>query len=690
MSSIQLSGLSTGIDTAAIIEQLMQVERRRLNTLQMNMSGFTTKRDAITQLSSKMSTFRSALQALSDASQLRSYEAKTSDSDLLTASANYNAYEGTHNIKIRQMASANRWVHSGFSYLSQYVGAGNLILSYNNQEFVVQTTDTTTLEDLVTLINNDPDNTGITASILEYDDPSGGRYHLVFSGRQSGSDYQISINTSNTDVHTSTQMLVNGDDAALTTKISQLGENFGTDTHQILIDGTLHDGAAIETREFQINQYTTLEELLDEIEGAFGDTVRARLEDGKIVVTDKASGTSSLSISLSFVSGGGDAAWTPPTFTETTEGGSVTSGLSTLDPSDPTQFIETQAAQDALIKIDGYPPGADDDESTWIRRSSNTIDNVIAGVTLNLHGVTGNDEDGYSSIEVSLNRDTGALKDKMQAMIDAYNAVIMYIDEKTAYNEEEKKSGILSSEYSLSSIQSVIRSAFNLNATGFTSNDTFLNPKDIGLTLGADGMLSLDEAAFDEAIVEDYLGLLSLIGAQKTGTSDSTTVKFYQASRYTEAGQYDVRVTIEAGAVTSAQIKLKSEDWSAARDMTISGNTLYGSNESATSGPVNPEYSLALTVDASQDGTFDAMISIRQGFAGGLYETVDDMLKTGSGRLPIAQTGIQSRISNIERQIETEEARLERAEERLRGQYARLERNMQSIQQQMAGLSMLG
>ena len=101
---------------------------------------------------------------------------------MLTVSAGGSAFEGTHNVKIRQLATANRWVHDGFNYVSQYVGEGNLILSYNNQEFVVQTTATTTLQELVDLINNDPDNPGITASILDYQSGSG-RYHLVLSGR---------------------------------------------------------------------------------------------------------------------------------------------------------------------------------------------------------------------------------------------------------------------------------------------------------------------------------------------------------------------------------------------------------------------------------------------------------------------------------------------------------------------------
>jgi len=691
MASIQLSGLSTGIDTAAIIERLMAVERRRLTILQSNISSYKTKQDAVSKLDTKLSAFRSALNALSDSSQLRSYESKTSNSDLLTATANNNAYEGTHNIKIKQMATANRWVHNGFDYMSQFVGAGNLILSYQNREFIVQTTDDTTLQDLVELINNDPDNPGITASILEYNS-AGGRFHLVLSGRESGSDFQISINASNTEVHTSSVMQnADGQNAALTTRLSNLqgASGFGTGAtpDRIRIQGTLHDSSPVD-QSFQINPYTTVEELMNQIESAFGGTIKATLDEGALVVTDRTSGSSALTISLSLESGDeSSAVWTPPIFTETTAGGSISSGLALLDSS---TFMETQAAQDSMIKIDGYPPGDDTDPNTWIRRSSNSISDVIAGVTLNLHGATGNDADGYNSVEVTLNRNTVNLKDKMQAMVDAYNAVIKLIDEKTAYNKEEKKSGVLSSEYSLSSIKSLIRTPLLFNTAGFSSRDSFVKPEDIGLKIKADGTLTLDANAFDEAISEDYMGLLSLIGAKKTGGTNSSIIKFYQASSYTEAGQYEVRVSIEEGVVTAAQIKLKDEDWSAARDMTISGGTLYGSSETGAKGyPAHPEYSMVLSVDTTQNGAFEAAVHVKQGFAGNLQKIVDDMLKPGTGRVSLAATAIQGRIDNVNKRVSDEEDRLKRVEERLHAQYARLESLIQSIQQQMSGLSML-
>jgi flagellar capping protein FliD len=44
MSSLQLPGLSTGIDTKALIDQLMAVERRRLAAYTSNVSQYEEKK----------------------------------------------------------------------------------------------------------------------------------------------------------------------------------------------------------------------------------------------------------------------------------------------------------------------------------------------------------------------------------------------------------------------------------------------------------------------------------------------------------------------------------------------------------------------------------------------------------------------------------------------------------------------
>ena len=85
---------------------------------------------------------------------------------------------------------------------------------------------------------------------------------------------------------------------------------------------------------------------------------------------------------------------TLPTVIQDIAGGSVSATLTGFASAD---FTETRSAQDSLIKVDAYPTGADD----WISRSSNTIDDVISGVTLHLHDTSFNGTT-YDPIEVNL------------------------------------------------------------------------------------------------------------------------------------------------------------------------------------------------------------------------------------------------------------------------------------------------
>lgn len=697
MASLQLPGLSTGLDTSALIAQLMQVERRRLTMFEVGIAKKKETRTAVNELQSKLNTFKNALNSLADSSQLRAFNATSSNGDKVSVQAGGGAHEGSHSVQVKQLATANRWVHDGFKYSTSSVGAGTFILSYNHQELVVQTTDQTTLQDMVNLINNDPDNPGVTASILKHDDGSGTPYHLVLNGRQSGSDYQISINSSNAEIRTAaTTLQTNGANAALTTKLSALsdfsgqGINFLT-VNEVAIAGTLNDGTAVDVS-VAINAYTTVADLIGEIEASFDGSVKVTFDEGQLKITDKTSGVSQMTLSVAFNT---DEESAVLDFNQTSQGGSINASIAAFAAS---TFLQTQAAQDSLLKVDDYPPDILDPETgevveeRWIRRSTNTVDDVISGVTLNLHGSTANSDGGYDKLEVNMTRNTESLKSKMQAMMDAYNAVVMYFDEKTKYDPETNTSGILSREFNLTSLRSVIRTPFLSNATGFGSSDAFINPRDIGLSFGSDGMLNLDQDKFNTAITENYLGVLALVGAQKTGSSsgsDAASVKFYDSSKYTQAGSYNVRVEIDAeGTITSALIKLAGEDWSQARQAEVSGNYIYGASGSTTAR--NPEFDLQLAIDTTQVGrTLEATVSVRQGFAGNLHDIVDKANDASTGRMAISKKSIDNHISNLNKRIEQEESRLEKVQARLTAKYARLERMLTSIQQQFSGLNMI-
>lgn len=700
MASLQLSGLSTGIDTQSIIKQLMEIESQRLTKYQQKLTKFEEKKSTISQLNTHMTSFKSALSSIYSKTSLKSFNVTSSDSDVLTATATSSAYEGSHSIQVKQLATANRWVHEGFKYSTSFVGEGTMVLAYDNQEMIVQATSKTTLQDLVNQINNSSDNPGITASILKYNDGSGKEYHLVLSGDKSGSDYQISVQSSNSEVHNAaTTLLSSGSNAQLTTKISELDDFSGQsmdffDVDEIVISGTDHMGNTVNTT-VQTTLLMTLEDVIEQAEDAFGDSVRITLDEGQLKVTDKSSGASLMTLSLSFNTATQSATLN---FSQTTEGGSIVSNLASMEAS---KFTETQKAQDSLIKIDGYPSNVTDPGTgeilveNWLSRSTNTISDAIPGVTITLQSTTANTDGTYDSVNIGLTRDTESLKTKITTMVDAYNKLETYFKEVADYNIETKTSGVLSNDYSLTSIRSQFRSAILANATGFTGSDSFINFRDIGLTYDDEGMLEFDEDVFNESVSEDYAGVLSLLGAVKTGTTsggDSAFIKFDDSSKSTTAGNYNIRVVLDAGGnITSALIKLASEDWSQARQAEVDGNYIMGSSSlDSKFKPLYPEYDLQLSVNTTRTNcTLETTVNVRQGVAGSLYDLVDSATKSSTGRIATAQSSLEDQISNMESRIESEQTRLERVQERLIAKYARLEKLLTTIQQQFSGISAL-
>jgi flagellar hook-associated protein 2 len=242
-------------------------------------------------------------------------------------------------------------------------------------------------------------------------------------------------------------------------------------------------------------------------------------------------------------------------------------------------------------------------------------------------------------------------------------------------------------DYIVSTIKSQICTPLIAQTSGFIEDiDNFLTPGQIGLELDKDGVLNLDTNVFDEAIAEDYMGVLSIIGADKTGSSNSNTIEFYSASSdYTTAGNYNVEVTVSGGAITSARIKLATEStW---RDATYSGNIVTGNSTfDDNSDPVYPENALQLSIDLSQNGTFTATVRVKQGFAGAIEDALDNMLKATTGSIQIDQQHVDDQIEEITERIETEEYRLTVREERLIARFARLEKTLALIQNQMAAL----
>jgi len=205
--------------------------------------------------------------------------------------------------------------------------------------------------------------------------------------------------------------------------------------------------------------------------------------------------------------------------------------------------------------------------------------------------------------------------------------------------------------------------------------------------------LSLDANVFDEAIVEDYLGVLGLIGADKTGSSDSNDIEFYSAhSDYTTAGNYTVKVEYDgSGDIDKAWIKLSTEEDSQYREATISGNVITGDSTFDDNGdPVYPENGLQATAPTTgtPSSTIYATVRVKQGFTGAIEDALDRMLKATTGIIQIDQEHVEDVIEGIQQRIEDEEYRLTLKERRLVNRFARLEKTLALLQRQMGLLGL--
>ncbi len=141
-------------------------------------------------------------------------------------------------------------------------------------------------------------------------------------------------------------------------------------------------------------------------------------------------------------------------------------------------------AQDAKLKVDGFD----------VTRSSNTIDDVIEGVTLTVKDET------VSPETLSIARNNEKIIESVQAFVDAFNSL-----RKTM---SDLRSGNLSGDGTLLAVESRILSELTTPATGLGASFSYLS--EIGVSLQKDGNLALDSGLVESALVNDFTGFAQL------------------------------------------------------------------------------------------------------------------------------------------------------------------------------------
>lgn len=195
-SGISLTGYSSGIDTAAIVKQLMMIERRPVDRLEQKNANRQRRLAIYSDLRSKLSTLMTAVDSLNTIRDFSKFSATTSDTDdeHFTVAADSMAQATVHTIRVNQLAVAEKEISQGFAELSSEIATGAFKVTVGSTLTEIEIdSSNSTLEGLRDAINNS--DAEVTASIMDDGDAST-PYRLVITSGESGTANAISIDTS--------------------------------------------------------------------------------------------------------------------------------------------------------------------------------------------------------------------------------------------------------------------------------------------------------------------------------------------------------------------------------------------------------------------------------------------------------------------------------------------------------------
>ncbi len=341
---------------------------------------------------------------------------------------------------------------------------------------------------------------------------------------------------------------------SLATKLEDLRDGTGIGTGSFRIqDGN----GAIGTIVIDEND-TTIEDILDAINGSSGVNVLASINDSGdgIVVTDTSGGTSEISISdidgtvaanlnlAGTASGTGGNNFLDGSYETTVsfEAGDTldevinavnnsTAGVNAEIINDgagaaPYRIVfasDTTGARGAFtLDTGGFDLGlttlsegldsrvffGSDDAATGvlIASSTNTIDDVVTGVSIDLKAAS--DE----AVTLSVARDNAAIEEKIGAFISAFNDTIARIDTLTDFDQETETAQVLFADSTARQLRQALFNAIQQPADNISGAFQVLSQ--VGVRVGDGGVLELNTTRFREALESDPQAVESVFSAR--------------------------------------------------------------------------------------------------------------------------------------------------------------------------------
>lgn len=479
---------STGLDVNSIVSQLMTVERQPIKKLDVKEASYQAKLTAYGSVKGAVSSFQTALQSLNSASKFQALKATPSDSTVFSASATSSAVAGTYSLEVTSLAQAQKLVAAGQASSTATIGSGAATtVTFDFGTITGNTFNATTGKYGTTLSGASTTSGSSTITVSS-------TANLAVGAAISGTG--IPAGATIASITDATHFVISANATATGTADLQASATFtstGTGTKSITIDSTNN----------------SLQGIRDAINAAKMGVTATIVNDGsgtpyRLALSSDNNGTSN-SIKI------------------TASGDATVSGLLAHDPAGTQNLSETVTAQNANFKVNGVS----------VSKASNSVSDVIQGITLNLSKVT------TSPATLTVARDTAAISSSISGFVKAYNDLAGTLKNVSAYDAASKTGAILQGDSTVRSLQAQLRSMLSTAVTGTSGALTTLS--DVGVAFQKDGTLALNQTKLDSAIANNFSDIAGLFAS--VGKASDSLVGFSSAASSTKAGNYAVNVT---------------------------------------------------------------------------------------------------------------------------------------------------
>ncbi|MFM9891147.1 MAG: flagellar filament capping protein FliD [Rickettsiales bacterium] len=294
-------------------------------------------------------------------------------------------------------------------------------------------------------------------------------------------------------------------------------------------------------------------------------------------------------------------------------------------------FGTTQSAQDALLTVNGID----------LQRSSNAIDDIFTGVTLNLRQST---LVSNTALTVDVKPDATIASNAISQFVDAYNNFKLFASTQQQRNTDgtPNEKALLVNDQTLRSIISDV----NAQVTSVISGIVGSNPsrlEDVGVSFtdfaGDDknpatkNVLNVDTDKLNSALSTNFNGVANLF--QYNLTSNNASLGVYARTKNSDVSA--VQITITRGTntyqatYTDPSLGSVTVNLTATAIGTAGALSLVGPAGSALDG-------LTLVYGSAGDATINATIT--QGFGDKIYNTINAAIDSTIGSLTLASQAV--------------------------------------------------